>query len=93
MVAEEIEFVWKGLTVQVGVKRNWSNLEITHLEIRCVEPIPITETGYRSHFMPQADLDKWSDPKEFVLAWLEDASASVEWKRIWDARQQFNFQF
>ncbi len=57
---------------------------IAHLEIRAIEPenarLPITETGYKSHFFHHADIEQYGDAVEFVTAWLENAAKSREWQ-------------
>jgi hypothetical protein len=54
-------FDWQGITVSVSYEADWlgmskelSQFATAHLEIEAVEPpkqpLPVTETGYRSHF-------------------------------------------
>lgn len=52
--------------------------------------LPITETGYRSHFMNGAEaLTAFNyDPVEFVLAWLDEAAEDPAWKRRAEAVRQ-----
>ena len=47
-----------------------------HLEITSEGsvPLPITETGYRSHFMPSGTLVNQSEALAFVSEWLDEAS-------------------
>lgn len=57
---------------------------LAHLEIEAVEPakspLPMTETGYRSHFGSADDVDAEGGPVAFVRASLEHAAQSPEWK-------------
>lgn len=46
---------------------------ICHLEILTEDrsPHPISETGYRSHFCPRAEVEDAGGPVAYVTAWLE----------------------
>ncbi len=63
-----------------------------HIEIRSQDKriLPITETGYRSHFMngSEALAEFNHDPVEFVLWWLEEAAKDPNWKRREEADRQ-----
>jgi hypothetical protein len=63
-----------------------------HIEIRNEgkRMLPITETGYRSHFMNGAEaLAAFNyDPVEFVLYWLDEAAKDPAWKRREEADRQ-----
>jgi hypothetical protein len=65
---------------------------LAHLEIETVEPanapLPMTETGYRSHFCAPADIDTEGGPVAFVRAWLECEARSPEWKAAQEERRQ-----
>ena len=50
---------WNGIAIEIRWEPNWLNLtssgyDTAHLEIKSIAPdrapLPITETGYRSHF-------------------------------------------
>ncbi|MDZ7894373.1 MAG: hypothetical protein U5M50_05040 [Sphingobium sp.] len=43
-------------------------------------PIPITETGYRSHFCRKAEVEELGGPVGFIRAWLEEACHSKQWQ-------------
>jgi len=54
-----------------------------HIETESIKPkrapLPITETGYRSHFMPSIDLINAGGPVTFVTAWIEREAKSKKW--------------
>jgi phage head maturation protease len=56
-----------------------------HIEVRSQEKriLPITETGYRSHFMNGAEAlaEFENDPVAFVMWWLDEAAQDPTWKR------------
>jgi hypothetical protein len=42
-------------------------------------PLPITETGYRSHFISKDMIEAAGGPETYVEAWLNDAATSRGW--------------
>ncbi|MGB1207569.1 MAG: hypothetical protein ACPG7W_00050, partial [Paracoccaceae bacterium] len=81
------KLVWHGIPLEVRHCSNWlpasSSLVTQHIEVRaepCV-PLPITATGYRSHFMNGSEaLSAFNhDPVQFVTEWLDEASRSPGW--------------
>lgn len=86
---------WKGVTLSVSVERSRFGVEgLTHLSIQVVQPdgarIPITETGFRSHFMNESDLMEHGGALAYVRAWLDEAAESPEWKAEEAARRQLS---
>ncbi|MBV1864925.1 MAG: hypothetical protein KUG74_10870 [Rhodobacteraceae bacterium] len=89
---------WLGIKLEIRHCPSWlsSHGEMTtqHIEIRSEGKValPITETGYRSHFMNGAEaLAQFNyDPVEFVLWWLEDAAKDPKWKRHEEAARQYS---
>ena len=91
MADEGVTLYWHGLEITVEVSRNWLNTDHHHIEIHCREPLPITNTGYRSHFMLADEFEALPSLEEFVRSWLESESHSKNWKQIWTHRQQLSF--
>ncbi len=78
---------WRGTLIQIGYNEDYSGLaDIAHLEVETQEPVraplPITETGYRSHFLDRGIVEEAGGPSAFVLAWLEEAARSRGWASI-----------
>lgn len=83
---------WQGIGIEVRYEPYWlSNpgdgddaYDIAHLEIRAVRPertvLPITETGYRSHFTSRAEIESYGGPVSFVRQWLDAVAATPEWR-------------
>lgn len=79
---------WRGITVAVNYVPNWpterSNLGFAHLELSSVmpacEPLPVTETGYRSHFIEPEFIEEAGGPVAYALAWLDAVAASSGWQ-------------
>lgn len=88
---------WRGIDLDIRHCLCWfSMLEdgfvTQHIEIQTEGKriLPITETGYRSHFMNGAEaLAAFNhDPVEFVLHWLDEAAKDPAWKRREEADRQ-----
>lgn len=88
---------WRGIGLEVRHCPCWFSMPeegfvTQHLEIRTEDKrkLPITATGYRSHFMNGAEaLAAFNyDPVEFVLHWFEEAANDPAWKRREEADRQ-----
>ena len=59
--------------------------DLAHLEIESIAPerarLPITGTGYRSHFTSPDTVAAHGGPAAFVEAWLESESQAPDWRR------------
>ena len=73
---ETYQVTWQGISIEIRHCQNWFSMSeddfvTQHIEIRSEgnAPLPITSTGYRSHFVNGANAltDFKSDPIEFVL--------------------------
>lgn len=83
-------FDWHGITVSVEFEADWlgaaargSRFPVAHLAVRAVAPerarLPITETGYRSHFLAQGEVEAAGGPAAYARAWLDCMAQSREW--------------
>jgi hypothetical protein len=92
-------FDWQGITVAVSYEADWmgmskelSQFATAHLEIESVapakQPLPVTETGYRSHFVARGIVEQAGGPVAFARAWLEQAAKAPAWKRQQEASKQ-----
>lgn len=94
---ESHTIVWRGITIEVRYEPCWLGSEgefsTAHLEVRAQMPdraaIPITETGYRSHFANPGEIEDEGGPVAFVTAWLNEAAQSKGWKEKEDASRQY----
>lgn len=93
IVTEILE--WRGVTIEIGYEPEWlgGNLP-AHLELRVRHPegalLPVTDTGYRSHFLSRAAVDEAGGPTAFVTAWLDEAAESKSWRAGELARRQLS---
>lgn len=72
-VYEENLITWKGQEITVRWCADWSR-EIAHLEIVTEDrkAHPISETGYKSHFLPRQQVEELDGPVAYVTRWLEE---------------------
>ena len=86
---------WQGITLSVSCERDYATMRgMTHLSIHVVEPstakLPITETGYRSHFLSEAEVAEFGGPLGYVRAWLDAEAAAPEWQSREAASRQLD---
>jgi hypothetical protein len=92
---------WHGIRIAVRYCASWSPAyaqvygePLAHLAIEAVEPprstLPMTETGYRSHFTPAQVIDHEGGPVAFVRRWLDELGHSSEWREREAAGRQMS---
>ena len=83
--------IWQGIELEIRYTKSWSvsfektyGHSMAHLEVRTVtqthQALPITETGYRSHFIVAGEIEVFGGPVGYVQAWLDDAANNPAWK-------------
>lgn len=83
---------WQGIAIRVvHTPCRWRAIE--HLEIRSIAPegaaLPITGTGYRSHFVPIGTVDAHGgDVVAQVRAWMDEESIKPDWLARIEASRQ-----
>lgn len=85
---EQLELLWQGITITVCIKNNWLNTGYHHIELRADQPLPMTDTGYRSHFIPAQQFDTFESLEQLVLQWLDQAAQSKHWEKAQEAHRQ-----
>lgn len=88
-------FVWQGIEIEATYWPSKWGGSIAHLEIQSVRPdrapLPITETGYRSHFHPCGTVEaNGGDVVAQVIAWLDEEAAKPRWQRHTEAARQLS---
>ena len=83
---------WQGIVLSVSYEAQWlgAGACIAHLQVETArrEPLPITETGYRSHFLPLGEVEANGGPVAYVCAWLDQEASSDEWRSHVEASRQ-----
>lgn len=87
--------VWNAIEIEVSYEAEWLGADFfAHLQLRSLEPadapLPVTETGYRSHFLKRESVENAGGPTAYVTAWLDEAANSKAWIAAEDARRQLS---
>lgn len=92
----EVETIdWRGVLIEISYEPRWmDDAIIAHLELRTIAPegapIPVTETGYRSDFIAQGNVEGMGGPIPYVLAWLEHEAKRSGWAEIEASARQYS---
>ena len=78
---------WDGIEIEVRWAPDYLSIDsgtyLGHLEIesRTPEkyPLPVTQTGYRSHFIHSDEIAEYGGVLNFVEGWLKAESKSKDW--------------
>ncbi len=65
-----------------------------HVEVVVIspkkEPLPITETGYLSHFVTDGSCPGIDDAISFVTTWIEREAKTKRWQKLDQKRRQLD---
>lgn len=81
------EFTWTSgqLSIRIGIEYRPKWHIYDHLGITSLEPaeaaLPISHTGYRSHYMGLGMVEEHGGPVAVVRMLLDEAATSEEWKK------------
>jgi len=71
---------WQGIAITITHRKAWPINSFGHIEIKAEQRLPMTETGYKSHFMPNEALAEYDGVIDFVTQWLEVTCRSKGWR-------------
>ena len=79
------KLAWRHVTCRVRhtpnyISKGWSHIEIIVLAPKAA-PIPITNTGYLSHFLGEEHLATAGGPVAFFLDWIEREARTRQWAK------------
>jgi hypothetical protein len=83
------EVEWEGIAFTIRYTPQWLSF-MAHIEVFAEEPLPITETGYRSIFLHQEEAEQGQGAIAIVEALLTRQSASLKWKQYQQNRKQLS---
>jgi hypothetical protein len=83
--SQTYRFHWKGIEIEATYVPRSRGGVIAHLEIESIQPprapLPITETGYKSHFHPCGTVEaNGGDVVTLIVAWLDEEAAKPSWR-------------
>lgn len=89
--------IWDNITIEITYTQSYSRVyeeiqgyPIAHLELRADEPLPVTETGYRSLFTPAPEIEDRGGAEAFTKAWLDSAAQYPAWQNYQEERKQLS---
>ena len=78
--------------VRVTHSRDYLVMGQDHIEVESLSPkkiaLPITDTGYRSHFLSPLELVNAGGAVTFVTAWLDNEARGKDWRKRQAVRSQ-----
>ena len=90
-------FDWNGILLEITYEPQWLppgilGEDVAHLEVRSIyptdAPLPITETGYRLHFIAASAIAAAGGPVAYVDVWLTAESDAPAWREREQASRQ-----
>ena len=94
MTYQTFRFTWNEIEIEARyAPEKWG--VIAHLEIESIAPprapLPITETGYRSHYCPIGSIEQEfnGDIIAAVKHWLDKDAQTKRWKDFEQAARQY----
>ena len=93
--SQSYRFIWQGIEIEATYTPRYYGGFVAHLAIRSIAPegarLPITETGYRSHFHRPGTIEaQGGDVVAQVMAWLDGEAAKPVWRAYVDASRQMS---
>lgn len=80
---------WRGVDIEITFEPNWLGIDrtadrcIAHLTLTARKPerapLPVTETGYLSHFIQPSEVEAAGGPIAYLKGWLDYMAQSRDW--------------
>ena len=95
-------FEWNGALLEITYEPQWLppgilGEDLAHLQVCSLcptdAPLPITETGYRSHFIAASAIAAGGGPVAYVDVWLTVESDAPSWQAREQATRQLTLLF
>ena len=91
---EKHTIAWRGVTVAITfTPARFSTVDHIELRTEGKTPLPVTETGYRSHFLPLGNVMEYGGAVAYVTDWLDHEADRVKWGgaqlSVFEGRQNF----
>ena len=77
---EQHSIIWRGIALAITFSPEKFGM-VDHIELHTENKValPVTETGYRSHFMARGTVAAHGGVIAFVTAWLDHEAARIGW--------------
>ena len=101
MTIHNLILEWQGITIDIKHNDEWSTFPdldyyVHHIEIKRRDEgqLPMSETGYRSHFISgtgkEDALEPYGSAINLVQAWLDEVGQSKRWKTYVESQRQLS---
>ncbi|ARE41340.1 hypothetical protein RGUI_3199 [Rhodovulum sp. P5] len=80
---EQHSITWRGISIEITFTPEKFGMA-DHIELTTAERValPVTETGYRSHFLPVGIITEHGGAVAYVTAWLEHEAERTGWTGV-----------
>lgn len=94
---QDFTMIWEGIKIHVSYCPDYCKpfkeilgFCLAHLEIRSEgrQRLPMTGTGYRSHFVAARDVAAHGSPVDYMAAWLDEAAKGKGWLNYKESKKQ-----
>lgn len=85
--------IWNGIKIMViHTPHYFKHAEVDHIELHAEnrQKLPVTETGYRSHFCHESHIEPYGSALAFVQAWLDHEAMKPEWRAYVETSRQLS---
>ena len=80
-IYQMLSLVWRDIPLTLAFHPHaFASLNVAHMEIRCHEPLPVTETGYKSIFVNAGDVPDIHAAAALVLDTLTHTAEQTGWQ-------------
>ena len=78
---QEKEIRWRGIPIKIMYQPNYLSVSgQSHIDIYCDQPLPITNTGYRSVFLPTREVPDLQSAVNHVFDLLDTKARETNWQ-------------
>lgn len=71
---------WRGIRIEITfTPKKFGMIEHIELHAENRQALPVTETGYRSHFIPIGTAQQEGGAIAYVIAWLDFEAERTRW--------------
>jgi hypothetical protein len=85
--------IWNGIKIMVIHTPHYCKAaEMDHIELHAEngQRLPVTETGYRSHFCHESLIEPYGSALAFVQAWLDHEAMKPAWRAYLESSRQLS---
>ncbi|MBK7870736.1 MAG: hypothetical protein IPJ74_08630 [Saprospiraceae bacterium] len=94
---QEFSFMWQDIPIQVSYCPDYSEeikkiqgYMLAHIEVNADTRLPITETGYRSIWLSDAEVQEQGGAVALVRLFLDTAAKEKEWQDYMKEKKQLS---